>query len=306
MQFAVCLWDLEPTDENIQSLSAQGVTAIELGALFLTARDDRTVRSAGEQCQDAGIRLYAGHPPFGGEADLSQLDEGGRRKAVTVLTQSLARAALAGIECAVIHPSGGSIGPEDQARRREQLLRSLDSLLVVAERLRVRLALENMLPNHIGASSCEILGIVERFDSPWLGVCFDIGHAHLNPEGALPAFEALRQRIITFHLQDNDGNSDRHLQPPYGSINWGAFARSFSPADFPFPWSVEAPPWNGGGWATQLREMQALFSVGQLAVPWGNSIVYLRCQRCGRCCFGTPERWSCECGEFVNGLEERN
>lgn len=295
MKFAVCLWDFDPTQETIDSLCAQGVTAVEPGAHFLTIHDDKTIRAAGERCRAAGIHLYACHPPFGGEADLSQADEGARRRAVTILTQSLARAALAGIACAVIHPSSGTLTSEEHPARRAQLMHSLESLVVIAGQLNVRLALENMLPKHVGSSGGEIRQIVEQFNSPWLGVCFDIGHAHLNPEGAVGAFQVLRERIITFHLQDNDGNTDRHLQPPYGTIDWTAFARCCLPADFPFPWSVEAPPWNGASWTTQLREMEALFTDGLLTISLGSGQAHVVCQQCGRYVFGTLDGRQCGC-----------
>ena len=47
--------------------------------------------------------------------------------------------------------------------------------------------------------------------------------------------EVLKDLIITFHLADNDGTRDMHLQPPYGTIPWDDFLSVFRTMDFPCP-----------------------------------------------------------------------
>lgn len=297
-EFAVCVWNLAPTKVTVTSLQSFGVTALEPGAPFLTGNDEETISAVGAWCQSAGIRVYVCHTPFGGEYDLSLADEEARQQAVAAVAQSIVRAALVGAECAVIHPSSGGITPETRDHRYAQLARSLEDLLGTAERTGVRLALENMLPDHLGDTSNEVLDLVERLDSHWLGVCLDTGHAHLNPEGVINAFQTLKERIITFHLQDNDRNHDRHLQPPYGTIDWDRFAQVCRTEDFAFPWSVEAGAWNGAGWDVLLREMDGLFAGKWMTVSWQGRSVRILCERCGRYGFGTSEQWTCGCGEF--------
>jgi sugar phosphate isomerase/epimerase len=288
---------LDPEESVIASLRAKGVTALEPGAVFLTRHDKAAIEAVGEWCRASGIKVYACHAPFGGPDDISLPDEDDRQQAVASIEDSLVRAALAGAECVVIHPSGSGLEAAERATRLAQLIRSLEALIPSAERAGVNLALENMLPRHLGDHSAEMMGIVQHFDSPRLGICFDVGHAHLNPEGVLGAFEVLYDRIITFHLQDNDGNRDRHLQPPYGTIDWAQFVRLCRPDDFTFPWSVETAPWNGVGWDVMLREMRALFLRGLLTVPWQGEQMRAICDRCGRYCFGTVDDWFCGCGE---------
>ena len=52
-----------------------------------------------------------------------------------------------------------------------------------------------------------------------VGVCFDVGHAHLAP-GVPQAFETLKDLIRTTHVHDNDKQRDAHLWPGQGSIDW--------------------------------------------------------------------------------------
>ena len=295
MQFAICHWKQDLTDEHVTTLVADGVKVIEVGAPLLMA-DAKVVEAAGKRCREAGIQVYSTHAPFGGESNLSATDEEKWQKAIDNHEKALAAAAILGARCMVIHPGAGNVTEsENEERLIEQLLRALDRLLKRAEGHGIRLALENMLPAHLGDRSEVILRAVEHFSSPYLGVCFDIGHARLTDEGDVATFLALRKWIITFHLQDTDGTHDCHIQPPYGVVNWEEFIPAFKAFEWPFPIVVETQPWGGARWKVLLREMEALFSVGLLTVPLGDTNVHPRCARCGHYCFGTVDDWFCAC-----------
>ncbi|MFH1011977.1 MAG: sugar phosphate isomerase/epimerase family protein [bacterium] len=62
--------------------------------------------------------------------------------------------------------------------------------------------------------------IFEQFDSPALGLCLDIGHAHCY--SSVPVEEWVRRfryQIRHLHLSDNDGQSDRHWTLGTGTLN---------------------------------------------------------------------------------------
>jgi sugar phosphate isomerase/epimerase len=114
-------------------------------------------------------------------------------------------------------------------RALENSLTAIEHLKAFAHPLGVRILIENLqneitTPEHI----LEILR-VGHFDR--VGVCLDIGHAHLaQPEkniGIDTAFELLKPRIAQLHLHDNHGTKDDHLWPgsigtnPGGSPNHG-------------------------------------------------------------------------------------
>jgi sugar phosphate isomerase/epimerase len=294
MEFALGIWFLDPSDQAIAALAAMGVTAIEFGPSFLLESEEAAIESAAGRYRAAGIRFYSCHAPFGDEEELSRLDESGRVKALDTHLCSLSRAALAGVECMVIHP--GRRCPEDEIpARRERLYASLEALVPAAQKAGVRLALENMLPAHVGSESADVRRIVDDFDSPWLGVCFDTGHAHVNEEGVGVAFETLRDRIIAFHLADNDGHKDQHSQPPYGSIDWRALVPALRAMDVQHPVTVEAPPWGRASSGTLLHEMQALFAGELLTLTVGDRTVRAICDRCRHYVYGTPQAPSCAC-----------
>jgi len=293
-QLAACLWDPDASEEGVRSLVEQGGVALEPGPPFLLQEDEKALEVGARRLRSAGIRIYSCHAPFGGDSDLSLLDEEKRLAAVAEHEKALARAALVGAECIVIHPSS-RVKKEDTQRRLDRLYASLEALIASAERTGVRLALENMPPGHLCCEATALRGVVDRFDSPLLGVCFDTGHVRLNNEDVGAALVAVRERTIAFHLQDSDGYRDTHVQPPYGTVEWPAFVREFRAMDFPHPVAVEAAPWNGASWRQLVRELEALFSGQLLMVPLGDSRVRALCDACGHYCFGTSDNWFCAC-----------
>jgi sugar phosphate isomerase/epimerase len=127
-------------------------------------------------------------------------------------------------------------------RALENSLTAIEHLKAFAHPLGARILIENLqneitTPEHI----LEILR-VGHFDR--VGVCLDVGHAHLAaPEkniGIDEAFELLKPRIAQLHLHDNHGTKDDHLWPGTASpgslnIDWQNAAKQIAtlPANTP-------------------------------------------------------------------------
>lgn len=295
MDFATILWD-QPvlSDEAIDNMRNNGIIAIETDPGFMLDTDHTTVRDTAARLKRAGITIQSCHAPFGSQNDLSTLDRESHRFTIEQHRLALSRAAEAGVPTMVIHPSS-RIPATERKNRRAALINSIEELIPAAEHYGIRLALENMLPRHLCDSSTELLEIVEQIDSPALGVCFDTGHAHVNKEDVLEAFERLAERIIHFHLQDNDSNGDQHLQPPYGTIPWEELMVRLNQRTYTFPALVETYPWNNSSWKQLMKEMSALSRGELLHISLNGSHVRVICPVCGHYCFGTPENWSCAC-----------
>jgi sugar phosphate isomerase/epimerase len=102
-------------------------------------------------------------------------------------------------------------------RKIESAMTSVEHLRAFAKPLGVRLLLEN-IPNELATPDriVEFLH-VSHFDD--VGVCFDVGHAHMA--GDIPAaFEILKDHIRSTHVHDNAKGRDSHLWPGKGTINW--------------------------------------------------------------------------------------
>jgi sugar phosphate isomerase/epimerase len=123
------------------------------------------------------------------------------------ITEGTLAMALESIECAaaldalhvVIHfpdpePPYLMEGFEDRARA------FLEPVASAAERRRVRVVLENMTPNPLLRSPEQYRAVLDEY--PTLGLCFDIGHAHLaEPEHSVDDYiDALGDRVVSVHL----------------------------------------------------------------------------------------------------------
>lgn len=94
---------------------------------------------------------------------------------------------------------------------------ALEHLKAFAGPLGVRLLVENLQgdvtrPAHLN----EILTVGHLND---VGVCLDVGHAHLG-DGVAAALADLKPHLRSSHLHDNKGDKDAHLWPGDGTIVW--------------------------------------------------------------------------------------
>jgi sugar phosphate isomerase/epimerase len=101
----------------------------------------------------------------------------------------------------------------------EYSITALEHLGAFARPLGVRVLVENLLsepttPEHI-------VTILEMGHLSGVGVCLDLGHAHIAG-GVAAAIATLGSRIASVHVHDNHGLKDEHLWPGDGTIDWPA------------------------------------------------------------------------------------
>src|ERR671924_386627 len=111
----------------------------------------------------------------------------------------------------------------DYANRKQHVreiaaaMTSIEHLRAFAKPLGVRILLEN-IPNDMSTPD-RLVEFIQSSHFDDIGVCFDIGHAHIVSNVA-EAFEILKEHIRSTHLHDNAKDRDSHLWPGKGSINW--------------------------------------------------------------------------------------
>lgn len=293
MKFAVC-HSPEPAEEVARKLTAEGVTALETWHTFFENNDEKAIESTAKTLRDAGIRLFSAHAPFGEDFNLSSLDEEKRKATVESLKTLLEKVRLWGASVLVIHP--GSHGNEKDIVSMENILpKSLEVLVKAAEKTGVKLGLENMPPSYAGCMSSHLREIVERFSSPYLGICFDTGHAHFSGEGVKDAFETLQDLIVSMHIHDNDGTRDMHLQPAYGTIDWLEFSDCLRESGFNDPITIEAVSWQDVPFSLMIKEVTALLEGKQAVVDLNGKDAQAVCPECRRYIFTTEGVPFCKC-----------
>ncbi len=199
-------------------LKEGGINFVELDAWILPEKDEKEVKKLSSDFKERKIKVYSVHAPFGGENDLSIPDKKKREKMHSSVIKVMEKGKILGIEVIVIHP-GGAMKKEEIKERLKIFHQSIEKILPLAENYRIKIAVENMPPGHPGTEAKELKEIVERFNSPYLGVCFDTGHANLCKDFK-KEFLLLKDRIVTFHIHDNEGSQDSHQFPLTGTIDW--------------------------------------------------------------------------------------
>ena len=114
---------------------------------------------------------------------------------------------------------------------------SLCTLAAFAERLGIRLAVEN-LPNiggwRFGTEMSELSKLISKIDNPHLGLCLDTGHVFVGRKNVSlsKAVFACGKDLIALHIQDTDGKKDWHWLPGQGIINWAQFMKDLISVDY--------------------------------------------------------------------------
>lgn len=302
MELAYCSHAItkDNIDESIEYLQNNEIHVIESGYPLFRELNEKRSEAVCKKFRENDIEIRTVHAPFGDNNNLSAINEEDRIKAVRNHEDTLMKAAAGDVEIVVIHP-GVRSKDEEREEMASVLMDSLEELTQFAEEVDVKLALENMLPKHPGDDPDELLDFVNAIDSPWLRICFDNGHAHVCGN-MRKAFEKFKELVISFHVQDNDGTKDMHLQPGYGTVNWQDFIELFDTMNFTDPVVIEAMPWGGVEPSWMFNEVYALFEDARLRVKdlcpkvddkAGRLIT--KCPRCGHQAIKTPGGWLCRC-----------
>ena len=116
------------------------------------------------------------------------------------------------------------------------IIDSLKPILNTAEKLDIRLAVENTRRN-------DYLDLVfSEFDSVHLGLCYDSSHDFLWSRQPTEILGKYGSRLITTHLSDNDGLEDRHWPPGEGVIDWPKLVKALPHQTYTGPLILELLP----------------------------------------------------------------
>jgi len=159
--------------------------------------------------------------------NISSEDEDYRKRSVDEIKTSMVLATLFPVDYYVIH--------FPYEIHRDSMMKSLEELFAFAEHLQVKLAFENIPGKNTSVSS-----IVDFFETNLVpaGVCFDTGHANIR--GTIyNDIEKYGVYFYTMHVHDNMGDSDSHLVPFEGNIDWKRVMSLLKKADFKWGFMLE-------------------------------------------------------------------
>ena len=184
-----------------------------------------------EALDRAGLRVEQTHAPFNryGWYDAAQFPVCYRRL--------FEGSKILGARYVVVH--GDEYRTVDHYDRREIEDFTYDFLapyVEYAEKAGMVTAIENLFEDQVARSPQidgksrftaridELQGLIERFNTPSVGCCWDFGHANcaFGREKALDAMRQVVRHIRCTHVHDNYYGKDLHLMPFLGEIDWPA------------------------------------------------------------------------------------
>ncbi len=227
----------------LREFADSGAKHLVLGSYFFQKimGSPAAAKTFEKEMESAGLSFMDSHAYYGPGGDLYLPAGPARRKMIALHQLCLEIAADFGVRTMAIH-----VGdrheivegiPTDELHA--NIIQSLEELLPYAEQRGIVLCLENTY--NICNTPERLIDAVEHFRSPYLGLCYDSGHANLmhpkfnNQNTASVDYywyshdrvqwddrtlEKMLPYVVCCHLHDNNGLKDQHLLPGDGNIDW--------------------------------------------------------------------------------------
>lgn len=223
------------TTAGLERIRTAGFPAVEIYCArhHLDYHDKGQINELGHWFRDSQLKMYALHSPLYSDdvwgrsgpnavLDITHKLKARRMEVVDEIKRAIEMAEAVPFRYLIQHM--GVVGEEMDERRWDSAFSSLDEIRMFAGQRGVEVLLEN-IPNAF--SSAARLNDFLSMTHLKLGYCFDVGHAHMG-NGVAAEFELMKARIRCVHLHDNDGQSDLHLFPGQGTLDWRETMRLLS------------------------------------------------------------------------------
>jgi len=223
----------EPLEQVLRKIADTGYSKIEIWAdkTHLDPRISPDIPLLKDLLNSLHLKVHSLHAPFS-DVDISSLDEEERENSLELIKKSMEFCTEVEGEIVVVHPCSTEMFGDTQSYfiAKNKTEDSLFSLTMFAEKLGIRLAVEN-LPNiggwRFGTEASELSKLVLKINNPHLGLCLDIGHVFVGRKNVSLSKDvfACGKDLIALHIQDTDGKKDRHWLPGEGIIDWVQFLK---------------------------------------------------------------------------------
>lgn len=242
MEIGVCTVTAEDFPgwaEYLALMEKWGVRAVEIwDAPDHLPREAAPLTLLKSLLRSRGVRPVSVHGPAGAKWDRSSPDKDVRDRAVRECVSSLERTALIGAEFMVYHLSYEMEDEKERPERKKWAQDSLARVVKRGEKTGVKLAVENLLPRHVGRNNRELEEVAGPFLGQRVGICFDTGHMHACGLSA-DMLDPWRDNLLSFHIHDNNGTEDEHLFPGRGKVDWAGLGRKLAEMGYCGPLMLE-------------------------------------------------------------------
>jgi sugar phosphate isomerase/epimerase len=230
-----------PLVKAIEMLSECGFKIVDLNfGGFATpnsslAKDDweKYVDSLGECGARFGVEFSQSHAPF--DSNLYRVDypitDEKREFILECTRRAIIASARLGVKWVTTHAQTAVTDNELDFETNMRMNHVYyDPLVELAKKHGTGIAIENMAEFNIPKTKMRFTAVVEEqialidsFNDPAVGACWDFGHAQLVYKDQVPALRKIGHRLRATHVQENDGKNDDHYIPFIrGKTNWEA------------------------------------------------------------------------------------
>jgi len=187
------------------------------------------------------------------------------------MTKAAAIAKYLGAKYMIVHPLmpfgiDENINPDEVYEINKKFFTALSD---VVGKLGVTVCLENMpFKNFSLSSTSAIITLIKDINNPHLKFCFDTGHANLIGEDPRESvLTAGGDLLKTVHIHDNLSDTDSHLPPYDGNIDWAEFMEALYDIGYVGTVNLETAPQKISGFDKMTAEQikDAELSIAKVA-----------------------------------------
>ena len=195
------------------------------------------VAQIGRWLKEYGLILNDLHATEGREKFWLSKAEYARLAGVELVKNRLDMTARLGGDAIVMHirPDGEKDIPNADFWNRFQ--RSMDTILPYATERNVQIAFENLESSRPNNHNL-LKQILTMYSPEQVGICYDPGHGNIVGDG-LDFLDAVKDRLLVLHLNDNDGTGDQHKLLFAATIDWERAARIIAASSYTKPLGLE-------------------------------------------------------------------
>lgn len=228
--------------DGVQTVSpVSGI--VDIGILFqgdteggkaLSPQQQRRVMRASSD--RTGVRFHGVTRSYDWQSRLSSPSKGAKADAGAALKQAIRDAANLGASSVTLVP--GQVSGEEETHQDvwNRSVTGIRKVLPLAAQLKIRILIENA-SNGFCEKPGDLARYIDQYDSPWIGVCLDIGNAQrLYPVETW--IRALDKRIIKLEVSDWSESKRSYCRLGDGDVNWEEVRKALTVVEF-------------SGWATR-------------------------------------------------------
>jgi len=242
--YGVSTWLYEEKDlyEALNKISNSGFKCVEIWAnkVHLDPRIDPDIQAIKNLIIKLGIWVHSIHAPFTG-LNIGYPDINMEKNWLKIIGKSLEYADELEAGIVVLHTVSHKEELDNQMYKKslEITKEFLKKLSIYAKQLGIKLALENQPATNTVPFANSLIELRKIWVRDEIGFCLDIGHASINGCDINLEISSAGKRLISVHVNNNDGNTDRHWVPSKGVIDWQNIKKQLENIGYYGPYILE-------------------------------------------------------------------